>query len=65
MNTNSSEEIFLFPLEGSNQQKLMYNIEECLVQMDQKGFPTEYVYIQGKRLLQLEKTAWLLWVFCI
>lgn len=43
----------------------MYNIEECLVQMDQKGFPTEYVYIQEKRLLQLEKTAWLLWVFCI
>lgn len=39
----------------------MYNIEECLVQADQKGFPTEYVYVQEKGLLQLEKTAWLLW----
>lgn len=43
----------------------MYNIEEYLVQMDQKGFPMKYVYVQEKRLLQLEKTVWLLqgWVF--
>lgn len=38
----------------------MYNIEEYLVQINQKGFPSKYVYIQEKRLLQLEKTAWLL-----
>lgn len=57
--------ILLFPLEGRNQQKLMYNTEEYLVQMDQKGFPTKCVYIQENRLLLLEKTAWLLqgWVF--
>lgn len=38
----------------------MYNIEEYLVHMDQKGFPTKYVYIQENRLLLLGKTAWLL-----